>query len=228
MIEVAERPRIRPARRRTEPALVALVRRLDWILLLAAAGLVGYGLWVVSGITRFDVPGDESYFVVRQGVAAGARRRRDGHRDARADRPRPPLLARGVRGDPRAHARRVRRRGDDSRLEALARPRSHPVPAVRARQGAVRARHRRFPRGAGRARDAVAHDRVGARPRRRADRARLPPARPRDGPRVRDVPARDPLLRWCPLATAARARAWSRRSRSPPCSGSSRPPASRS
>ena len=70
MIEAAERPRIRPARRRTEPVLVALVRRLDWILLLAAAGLVGYGLWVVSGITRFDVPGDESYFVVRQGIAA--------------------------------------------------------------------------------------------------------------------------------------------------------------
>jgi len=70
MIDVAERPRIRPAGRRAEPALVALVRRLDWILLLAAAGLVGYGLWVVSGITRFDVPGDESYYVLRQGIAA--------------------------------------------------------------------------------------------------------------------------------------------------------------
>jgi rod shape determining protein RodA len=70
MIDVAERPRIRPAGRRAEPALVALVRRLDWILLLAAGGLVGYGLWVVSGITRFDVPGDESYYVLRQGIAA--------------------------------------------------------------------------------------------------------------------------------------------------------------
>ncbi len=38
--------------------------------MLAAAGLVGYGLWVVSGITRFDVPGDQDYFVVRQGIAA--------------------------------------------------------------------------------------------------------------------------------------------------------------
>jgi rod shape determining protein RodA len=71
MIDVVEqRPRVRPASARSEPAVFALVRRLDWILLAAAVALVGYGLWVVSGITRFDVPGDESYFVVRQAVAA--------------------------------------------------------------------------------------------------------------------------------------------------------------
>jgi len=69
MIEATERPRLRSAGR-SEPALVAFVRSLDWILMAAAAGLVGYGLWVVSGITRFDVPGDEGYFVVRQGFAA--------------------------------------------------------------------------------------------------------------------------------------------------------------
>ncbi len=57
MIEATERPSLRRARVRTEPALIAFVRRLDWILLAAAFGLVGYGLWVVSGITRFDVPG---------------------------------------------------------------------------------------------------------------------------------------------------------------------------
>ena len=71
MLEAAGRPRIRSAPGRAEPALLAFVRRLDWILLLAALGLVGYGVWVVSGITRFDVPGDESYYVVRQGIAAG-------------------------------------------------------------------------------------------------------------------------------------------------------------
>jgi rod shape determining protein RodA len=70
MIEVGQRARVRPASTRSEPALIAFVRSLDWILLAAAAGLVGYGLWVVSGITRFDVPGDESYYVVRQGFAA--------------------------------------------------------------------------------------------------------------------------------------------------------------
>ena len=58
MIEVTGRARIRPAAGRTEPALLSFLRSLDWILMVAAAGLVGFGLWVVSGITRFDVPGD--------------------------------------------------------------------------------------------------------------------------------------------------------------------------
>jgi rod shape determining protein RodA len=70
MVEFTERrPRIRSATTRTEPAALAFLRSLDWILMVAAAALVGYGLWVVSGITRFDVPGDETYFVVRQGFA---------------------------------------------------------------------------------------------------------------------------------------------------------------
>jgi rod shape determining protein RodA len=70
MIEVAQSRPFGTRRRRAEPGVLAFVRRVDWILLAAAVGLVGYGLWVVSGITRFDVPGDESYFVVRQGFAA--------------------------------------------------------------------------------------------------------------------------------------------------------------
>jgi rod shape determining protein RodA len=69
MIEVTQPRRLRSTPR-AEPAVLGFVRSLDWILLAAAAGLVGYGLWVVSGITRFDVPGDEHYFVVRQGFAA--------------------------------------------------------------------------------------------------------------------------------------------------------------
>jgi rod shape determining protein RodA len=71
MIELTERPRIRHVSGRSEPAPIAFLRRLDWVLLAAAFALVGYGLWVISGITRFDVPGDESYYVVRQGIAAG-------------------------------------------------------------------------------------------------------------------------------------------------------------
>ena len=72
MIELTEspRPRLRTGTARSEPAVLAFLRNLDWILMVAAVALVGYGLWVVSGITRFDVPGDESYFVVRQGFAA--------------------------------------------------------------------------------------------------------------------------------------------------------------
>ena len=50
--------------------LGALLRRLDWVLLLAVAALVGYGLWAVAGVTRFDIPGDPDAFVVRQGIAA--------------------------------------------------------------------------------------------------------------------------------------------------------------
>ena len=51
--------------------VVAFVRRLDWLLLLAVGALVAYGLWAVAGITRYDVAGDENYYVVRQAIAAG-------------------------------------------------------------------------------------------------------------------------------------------------------------
>ena len=71
MIDVAARPRLRMATSRAESHPLAFVKRLDWVLMAAAFALVGYGLWIVSGITRFDVRGDEDYFVVRQGIAAG-------------------------------------------------------------------------------------------------------------------------------------------------------------
>jgi rod shape determining protein RodA len=70
MIEVTQPRRLPTTAGRAEPAVLAFLRSLDWILMAAAAALVGYGLWVVSGITRFDVPGDQSYYVVRQGFAA--------------------------------------------------------------------------------------------------------------------------------------------------------------
>jgi rod shape determining protein RodA len=53
----------------TAAELRDLLRRLDWVLLLAVAGLVGYGLWAVAGITRFDVPGDPGYYLSRQTIA---------------------------------------------------------------------------------------------------------------------------------------------------------------
>ena len=46
-----------------------IVRRLDYLLLLAVVTLVGYGLWAIGGITRFDVPGNPDYFVTRQTIA---------------------------------------------------------------------------------------------------------------------------------------------------------------
>ena len=50
---------------------VGFLRRLDLVLLLGVSALVAYGLWAVSGITRFDVSGDPDVFVIRQGIAAG-------------------------------------------------------------------------------------------------------------------------------------------------------------
>jgi rod shape determining protein RodA len=48
--------------------IASLVRRLDWLLVGATAGLIAYGLWAISGITHHDVPGNPDYYVVRQGV----------------------------------------------------------------------------------------------------------------------------------------------------------------
>ena len=68
MIEYASRP---AAAAREHVDVVGFLRRLDWVLLFAGAALVAYGLWAIGGITRFDVEGDENYYVVRQGIAAG-------------------------------------------------------------------------------------------------------------------------------------------------------------
>lgn len=56
---------------RAQVTPLAFLRRLDWILLVTALGLAGYGLWAIAGITRYDVPGEEAYYVVRQAVALG-------------------------------------------------------------------------------------------------------------------------------------------------------------
>jgi rod shape determining protein RodA len=57
--------------RRTEAVEAAsFVWRLDWILLLATAALVAFGLWAVADITRNDVTGDPNYYVVRQAAYA--------------------------------------------------------------------------------------------------------------------------------------------------------------
>ena len=47
-------------------AVVALLRSLDWVLLVGVAGLIAVGLWAVSGATRFAVAGNPSYYVDRQ------------------------------------------------------------------------------------------------------------------------------------------------------------------
>jgi rod shape determining protein RodA len=49
---------------------VSFVRRLDWVMLAAVAGLVAFGLWAIDGITRLDVAGNPDYYVTRQAVFA--------------------------------------------------------------------------------------------------------------------------------------------------------------
>ena len=58
-------------REREGSAVLAFVRRLDWVLFGAVIAVVAYGLWGVAGITRFEVEGDERYYVVRQAIAIG-------------------------------------------------------------------------------------------------------------------------------------------------------------
>ena len=58
--------RARRRARRVEVEASSLVRRVDWLLLCAVAGIVAYGLWAIAGITQHDVAGNPNYYVVRQ------------------------------------------------------------------------------------------------------------------------------------------------------------------
>ena len=61
-------PLSRRSRARTRDS--SFLRNLDWVLLLAVAALVAYGLWAIKGITRGDVQGDPNYYVLRQSLYA--------------------------------------------------------------------------------------------------------------------------------------------------------------
>jgi len=52
-------------------AVLGVLRSLDWLLLAGVAALVAVGLWGIAGVTRFDVPGNPSYYLDRQIVYAG-------------------------------------------------------------------------------------------------------------------------------------------------------------
>jgi rod shape determining protein RodA len=47
------------------------LRHLDYLMLAAVCGLVGYGLWIVQAVTRDDVADSPDYFLVRQAVYVG-------------------------------------------------------------------------------------------------------------------------------------------------------------
>ena len=52
-----------------ESRVAAYLRGLDWLLLGAVGGLVAYGLWIIAGVTKHDIVGNESYYVMRQGFS---------------------------------------------------------------------------------------------------------------------------------------------------------------
>jgi rod shape determining protein RodA len=51
---------------REAPHVLAIVRSLDWVLLLGVAALVVVGLWGVAGVTKFALPNDPTYYLNRQ------------------------------------------------------------------------------------------------------------------------------------------------------------------
>jgi rod shape determining protein RodA len=69
-IEAVDTRRIRGAREADVSGL-GLLRRIDWVLMLALAGTVGFGLWAINGITLHDAGGSSlSHQVIF--VVAGA------------------------------------------------------------------------------------------------------------------------------------------------------------
>jgi rod shape determining protein RodA len=48
--------------------LGAFLRHVDYLLLAAVGGVIAYGLWVLSAVTRHDIPGDSGYYIVRQEI----------------------------------------------------------------------------------------------------------------------------------------------------------------
>jgi rod shape determining protein RodA len=54
------------ARRREITQAAPVLARLDWVMLLAVAAIVAYGLWGIAAITEQDEPGDPTYYLYRQ------------------------------------------------------------------------------------------------------------------------------------------------------------------
>ncbi|HZT85216.1 MAG TPA: rod shape-determining protein RodA [Gaiellaceae bacterium] len=66
MLEYAGSQRAGLRAERETPHLLAVMRSLDWILLVGVAALVVVGLWGVAGVTRFAIPKDPTYYLDRQ------------------------------------------------------------------------------------------------------------------------------------------------------------------
>jgi rod shape determining protein RodA len=66
MLEYAGSQRAGLQRHREGIALGNVLRSLDWVLVAGVIGLVVVGLWAISGVTRFDVPGSPQHYLQRQ------------------------------------------------------------------------------------------------------------------------------------------------------------------
>ena len=66
MLEYAGSQRAGLRAERDAPRLLAVVRSLDWILLVGVAALVFVGLWGVAGVTKFAIANDPTYYLNRQ------------------------------------------------------------------------------------------------------------------------------------------------------------------
>ncbi|MGZ4334289.1 MAG: rod shape-determining protein RodA [Gaiellaceae bacterium] len=66
MLEYAGSQRAGLRAEREAPRLLAVVRSIDWILLVGVAALVVVGLWGVAGVTKFALPNDPTYYLNRQ------------------------------------------------------------------------------------------------------------------------------------------------------------------
>jgi rod shape determining protein RodA len=56
----------RAARAHVGSEVGAFLRHVDYLLLAAVGGVIAYGIWVLTAVTRNDVPGDPQYYVARQ------------------------------------------------------------------------------------------------------------------------------------------------------------------
>ena len=158
MIEVTQRPRIRSFAGRAEPALVSFLRSLDWILLAAAAGSSATACGS-SRASRASTSRETSSTSssVRGSPQRSASSGSSSRRSCRSISWR--RYWKLVYGATLALMFVVFVAAEtDSRLEALARPRRHPVPAFGAREGPVRPRDRRLRRGPRRADHPLADD----------------------------------------------------------------------
>ena len=184
MLEYAGSQRAGLRAERDAPRLLAVVRSIDWVLLVGSRGarrrrpLGRRGRHEVRDPERSELlPQPPDPLRVRgRGRARGRGARRSGSL--------PPLLARDLHRHGRGDRLRPARRARGARLDALDQPRLLHLPAVGVREASLRPRPRRDAGRAPARPDHVGDDAAGRRDRPRAGAARLRPARPRHRARL--------------------------------------------